>query len=167
MACILLWALLWGSMIHNDDCSALVADDSREATLHVTLILLSVWLPDCVTEPKNIVTFLDIFSSAIMNDLSVTFTSGLKVDAKCVYQPWNWITVANYFGTPPQLIECMGICILSLAHGSEQRGSDVICEFFRDFSSSFFFWGGSVSQIIFREYIVFRGTSISCSLPSR
>ena len=27
----------------------------------------------------------------------------------------------------PQLIECMGICILSLAHGSEQRGSDVVC----------------------------------------
>ena len=26
-----------------------------------------------------------------------------------------------------QLTECMGICILSLAHWSEQRGSDVIC----------------------------------------
>ena len=25
----------------------------------------------------------------------------------------------------PQLIECMGICVLSLAHGSELRGSDV------------------------------------------
>ena len=29
---------------------------------------------------------LDIFSSAIMNDLSTTLTSRLKVDAKCVYQ---------------------------------------------------------------------------------
>ena len=29
---------------------------------------------------------LDIFSSAIMNDLFMTFTSRLKVDAKCVYQ---------------------------------------------------------------------------------
>ena len=28
----------------------------------------------------------DIFSSAIMNDLFMTFTSRLKVDAKCVYQ---------------------------------------------------------------------------------
>ena len=31
------------------------------------------------------------------------------------------------FWEHPQLIECMGICILSLAHGTEQRGSDVIC----------------------------------------
>ena len=27
----------------------------------------------------------------------------------------------------PQLIECMGICVFGLAHGSELRGSDVIC----------------------------------------
>ena len=45
--------------------------------------------------------FLDIFISAIMNDLFMTFTSRLKVDVKCVYQQWNWITVTNYFGTPP------------------------------------------------------------------
>ena len=32
-----------------------------------------------------------------------------------------WRTILGH----PQLIECMGICILSLAHGSEQRGSDV------------------------------------------
>ena len=32
----------------------------------------------------------------------------------------------------------------------------------------FFFWGGggSVGQIIYREYIVFRGSNISCSLAS-
>ena len=44
--------------------------------------------------------FWDIFVSAIMNDLFMTFTSRLKVDAKCVHQQWNWITVANSFGTP-------------------------------------------------------------------
>ena len=27
----------------------------------------------------------------------------------------------------PQLTECMGICILRMSHGSEQRGSDIIC----------------------------------------
>ena len=34
---------------------------------------------------QNCRLFLDIFSSAIMNDLIMTFTSRLKVDAKCVY----------------------------------------------------------------------------------
>ena len=50
---------------------------------------------------QNCRLFWDIFVSAIMNDLFMAFTSRLKVDAKCVYQQWNWITVANYFGTPP------------------------------------------------------------------
>ena len=50
---------------------------------------------------QNCRLFLDIFVSAIMNDLFMAFTSRLKVDAKCVYQQWNWIIVANYFGTPP------------------------------------------------------------------
>ena len=101
----------------------------------------------------------------------------------------QWRTILGH----TQLIECMGICILSLAHGSEQRGSDFICIyyekliwkiffkfnqgmypwmafawiFFRDFSDFFFFLGGSVGQIIYREYIVFRGSNISCSLASR
>ena len=35
---------------------------------------------------QNCRLFLDIFSSAITNDLSMTFTSRIKVDAKCVYQ---------------------------------------------------------------------------------
>ena len=39
----------------------------------------------CLKIVQNCRLFLDIFSSAIMNDLSVTFTSRLKVDAKCVY----------------------------------------------------------------------------------
>ena len=30
--------------------------------------------------------FLDIFVSAIINDLFMTFTARLKVDAECVYQ---------------------------------------------------------------------------------
>ena len=34
---------------------------------------------------QNCRLFLDIFSSAIMNDLFMTFTFRLKVDAKCVY----------------------------------------------------------------------------------
>ena len=50
---------------------------------------------------QNCRLFLDIFSGAIMNDLFMIFTFRLKVDVKCVYQQWNWITVVNYFGTPP------------------------------------------------------------------
>ena len=50
---------------------------------------------------QNCRLFLDIFSSAIMNDSFMTLTPRLKVDVKCVSQQWNWITVTNYFGTPP------------------------------------------------------------------
>ena len=35
---------------------------------------------------QNCRLFLDNFSSAIMNDLFMSFTSRLKEDAKCVYQ---------------------------------------------------------------------------------
>ena len=35
---------------------------------------------------QNHRSFLDVYSGAIMNDLFVTFTSRLKVDAKYVYQ---------------------------------------------------------------------------------
>ena len=35
---------------------------------------------------ENCRSFLDIFSSAIMNDLTMTFTSRLRVDAKCANQ---------------------------------------------------------------------------------
>ena len=44
-----------------------------------------------------------------------------------------WRTILGH----PQLIECIGICILSLAHGSEQRGSDVICV--KNWFGKFFF----------------------------
>ena len=33
----------------------------------------------------------------------------------------EWRTIFGF----PQLIECMGICVLSLAHGPELRDSDV------------------------------------------
>ena len=58
----------------------------------------------------------------ILNDLTMTFTSRLKMDAKCANQQCNWIKAANCFGHP-QLIECMGICVLSLVSGSERIGS--------------------------------------------
>ena len=35
---------------------------------------------------QNYRLYLDIFFSAIINDLFITFISRLKVDAKCVYQ---------------------------------------------------------------------------------
>ena len=70
---------------------------------------------------QNCRLFLDIFISAIMNDLFKTCTSRLKVDANVFISSeigLRWRTILGH----PQLIEC----ILSLAHGSEQRGSDVI-----------------------------------------
>ena len=63
--------------------------------------LLGQFIRICLKIEQNCRLFLDIFSSVIMDDLFMTFTSRLKVDAKCVYQQSNWITVANYFGTPP------------------------------------------------------------------
>ena len=35
---------------------------------------------------QNCCLFMDVFNSAVMNDLFMTFTSRLKVDVKCVYQ---------------------------------------------------------------------------------
>ena len=69
---------------------------------------------------------LDIFISAIMNDLLMTFTSRLKVDANVFISGEIGSQWRTSLGRP-QLIECMGIRILSLALGSEQRGSDSIC----------------------------------------
>ena len=40
----------------------------------------------CLKIEQNYRLFSDIFINAIMNDLFMTFTSRLKVDAKCVYQ---------------------------------------------------------------------------------
>ena len=62
--------------------------------------LLGQFMRICLKIEQNCCLFFDIFSSGIMN-LSMIFTSRLKVDAKCVYQQWNWITEANCFGTPP------------------------------------------------------------------
>ena len=95
----------------------------------------------------------------------------------------QWRTTLGH----PQLIECMDICILSLTHGSEQRGFRRYLHIVKNWSGNFslnsprvrtlgwpllgnfpgffrFFWGGSVGRIIYREYIVFRSSNISCSL---
>ena len=61
----------------------------------------SIYKNSSTKQTKLSLVFGDIFSIAIKNDLPITFTSRFKVDAKCVYQQWNWITVANYFGTTP------------------------------------------------------------------
>ena len=66
--------------------------------------------------------FLDIFSSAVMNDLTMTFTSRLQMDAKCAVKLDQ---SGELFWNAPLQVECMGICVLSLAHGSELRDSDV------------------------------------------
>ena len=97
---------------------------------------------------------------------------------------WSqWRTILGH----PQLIECMGICVLSLAHAwlwtkgfryylhivkknhldyfKVQPGHvplDGLCLDF--FLGIFYFLRGSVGQIIYREYVVFRGSDISCSL---
>ena len=132
--------------------------------------------------------FLDIFSRAIMNDLFMTFTSRLKVDAKCVYQQWNWTTLANYFGTytadwvhwylyfePGAWIWTKGFrCYLHIVKNwsgnfslNSSRVRALGWPLLGFFSGFFwFFLGGSVGQIIYREYIVFRGSNISCSLAN-
>ena len=127
-----------------------------------------------------------------MNDLSMTFTSRVKVDARYVYQQWNCITVANYFWDTP--------CWLSAWYLYFEPGAWTWTKGFRHylhilwktdleffslnstrvralgwpllgFFSGFFwflllFWGGSVGQIIYREYIVFRGSNIFCCLAT-
>ena len=44
----------------------------------------------------------------------------------------DWRTILGH----PKLIECMGICILSLAHGSELRGSDVYLHIVKNLSGN-------------------------------
>ena len=135
---------------------------------------------------QNCRLFLEFFSSAIMNDLFMMFTSRLKVNAKCVYQQRNWITVANYFETPPAdwvhgyLYFEPGAWIWTKGF---RRYMHIVKNWFGIFSlnstrvrafewpllgffSGFFcfFLEGSVKQIIYREYIAFRGSDISCSL---
>ena len=75
---------------------------------------------------KNCRLFLDIFSSAIMNDLTMTFTFRLKMDANCAISSEiasEWRTVCGH----PQLIECIGICLSSLALGSGLRVPMFFC----------------------------------------
>ena len=137
---------------------------------------------------QNYRLYLDIFFSAIINDLFITFISRIKVDAKCVYQQWNWITVANYFGTPPA-DWVHGYLYFEPGAWIWTKGFRRYLHIVKNWSGNFslnssrvralgwpllgifsgFFWfflGGSVGQIIYREYIVFRGSNISCSLAS-
>ena len=128
-----------------------------------------------------------------MNDLSMTFTSRLKVDAKCVYQQWNGITIANYFGAPPSWLSVWvsvfwawrmdlnkGISML-FAYCEEKKlihkfyfkfnqgtcpWMVFACNFFGIFLKKKNFEGGQWGQIIYREYVVFRGSYISCSQAS-
>ena len=123
-----------------------------------------------------------------MNDLFMTFTSRLKVDAKCVYQQWNWITVANYFGTPPA-DWVHGYLYFEPGAWIWTKGFRRYLHIVKNWSGNFslnssrvralgwpllgifsgFFWffvGGSVGQIIYRDYMVFRGSNISCSLAT-
>ena len=73
---------------------------------------------------KHCHLLLGIFSSAIMNNLVMTFTSRLKMDARVLTSSEigsEWRTILGH----PQLVECMSICVLNLAHRSELWGSDV------------------------------------------
>ena len=54
-----------------------------------------------------------------------------------------WRTILGHL----QLIECMGICILSLAHGSKLRGSDVICILQKKLSGKFSLNGARVCAL--------------------
>ena len=137
---------------------------------------------------QNCRSFLDIFSNAIMNGFSMTFTSRLKVDAKCFHQQWNWITVANYFGTRPAdwvhgylyfepgawiwakefrrylhiMKNLSGKFSLNITRVGA-LGWPLLGIFFRIKKEN---WGGTLGQIIYREFIVFRGSNISCSLAT-
>ena len=141
----------------------------------------------CLKIEQNCHLFLDIFISAIMNDLFMTFTSRLKVDAKCVYQQWNWITVANYFGAPP--VDCVhGYLYFEPGAWIWKKGFRHYLHIVKNWSGHFslnssrvyalgwpllkifsgffwFFWGGSVGQIIFGEYTVFRGSKYFLARP--
>ena len=47
----------------------------------------------------------------------------------------EWRTILGH----PQLIECMGICILSLAHGSEKKGVPALFAYCEKLIWKFFF----------------------------
>ena len=87
---------------------------------------------------ENCPLFLNNYSIAIMNDLTMTFTSRLKMNAKCANQQWNWIRVVNYFGTPPP-DWMLGLYVLSLVRGSELRGSDVYLHTVKQMIWKYFF----------------------------
>ena len=57
-----------------------------------------------------------------MNDLTMTLTSRMPYVLISSKFGSDWRSILGH----PQLIECMGICVLSMARVSELRGSDKI-----------------------------------------
>ena len=64
--------------VHTGSWPSIMWSDYRKS-------LLGDLIRICLKIEQNCRLFLDIFNSTIMNDLFMTFTSRLKVDAKCVY----------------------------------------------------------------------------------
>ena len=65
----------------------------------------------------------------------------------------EWRTI---LGPPPQLIEYLGICVLSLAHGSELRASDVYLHIAKKVSGKFSLNSARVRALAF-VWIFFLG----------
>ena len=65
--------------------------------------------------------YLDIFSCVKMNVFRSFFALMLEMHVTCNNQYKTGADRENISGQP-MLFECMGICILSLAHESEMRG---------------------------------------------
>ena len=68
------------------DCYAAGIYISLSKTLFETFSIPLSCRSDQGKYSKTVACFWDIFNDAIMNDLSMTLTSRLKVDSKCVYQ---------------------------------------------------------------------------------
>ena len=88
---------------------------------------------------KKLSLVLDIFISAIMNHLSKTFTPRLKMDANELKSATNLDQSGTILGHL-QLTKCTGICVLSPAHRSELRGSDVYLYIVREKKIWIFFF---------------------------
>ena len=69
----------WHFFVNKKNVLCVYRSDYRKSLLgQIMRILLKI--------EQNCRLFLDIFSSATVNDLFMTFTSRLMVDATCVYQ---------------------------------------------------------------------------------
>ena len=112
------------------------------------------------------------------------FTIRLEMHVRCDNQYKTEADRGNILGQPI-LFECMGVCVLCLAHESKMRGYLVyvlivkyllilfkFSQYVRLDGLIVNFWGdflktvlqGSVDHIIYRDYIVNRRSFIYCSL---